>query len=96
MPSRTKLTKHIAPGTNAPMEKAELSGWERSKISNQYHRMLKKLGLLKKQVSLIFTGDESFPRPRIIYRVTFIDHIIHGLSTPIHEFLRGLLFVYEI
>ncbi|KAK1642389.1 hypothetical protein QYE76_060194 [Lolium multiflorum] len=96
MPPRTKLTRHIAPGTNAPMDKAEISRWERSKISNQDKRMLKKLGLLNKQDSLIFPSDESFPRPLIGYRVTFIDHLIRGLSTPIHEFLRGLLFVYGI
>jgi hypothetical protein len=96
MPPRTKLTKHIALGTNAPMDKAEVSGWERSKISNQDQRMLKKLGLLKKHDSLIFPGDESFPRPPIGYRVTFIDHLIRGLSTFIHEFLCGLLFIYGI
>ncbi|KAK1694706.1 hypothetical protein QYE76_011403 [Lolium multiflorum] len=96
MPPRTKLMKHTTPGTNATMDKAEISGWERSKISNQDQKTLKKLGLLKKQDSLIFPSDESFPRPPIGYRVTFIDHLIRGLSTPIHEFLRGLLFVYGI
>ncbi|KAK1682559.1 hypothetical protein QYE76_043407 [Lolium multiflorum] len=96
MPPRTKLTKHTALGTNAPMDKAEVSGWERSKISNQDQKMVKKPSLLKKQDSLIFPGDESFPRPPIGYRVTFIDHLIHGLSTPIQEFLRVLLFVYGI
>ncbi|KAK1648049.1 hypothetical protein QYE76_065854 [Lolium multiflorum] len=58
--------------------------------------MLKKLGLMKKEEGLIFLGDESFPTPSIGYRVTFIDHLICGLSTPIHEFLRGLLFVYGL
>ncbi|KAK1662575.1 hypothetical protein QYE76_050734 [Lolium multiflorum] len=78
------------------MDKVEISGWERSKISNQDQKSLKKLGLMKKKDSLIFPGDESFPSPPIGYRVTFIDHLIRGLSTPIHEFLRGLLFVYGI
>ncbi|KAK1613135.1 hypothetical protein QYE76_036808 [Lolium multiflorum] len=96
MPPRTKLTKHTAPGTNTPAEEMEISGWERSKISNQDQSTLKRLGLLKKKDALIFPGDESFPTPRIGYRVTFIDHLIRGLSTPIHEFLRGLLFVYGI
>ncbi|KAK1607542.1 hypothetical protein QYE76_031215 [Lolium multiflorum] len=96
MPPHTKLTRHTAPGTNALMDKAEICGWERSKISNQDQKTLKKLGMLKKQDSLIFPGDESFPRPPIGYRVTFIDHLIRGLSTPIHEFLRGLLFVNRI
>jgi hypothetical protein len=78
------------------MDKAEVSGWERSKISNQDTRMLTKLGLLKKHDWPIFPGDERFPRPPIGYRVTFIDHLIRGLSTPVHEFLRGLLFIYGI
>ena len=95
MPPRTKLLRHTAPSTNAAMENTEISGWERSKISNQDQKTLKKLGL-DKEGSLIFPGDESFPSPPIGYRVTFIDHLIRGLSTPIHEFLRGLLFVYGI
>ncbi|KAK1681067.1 hypothetical protein QYE76_041915 [Lolium multiflorum] len=78
------------------MEKAEVSRWERSKISNQDQKMLKKHGLLKKQDSLKFPGDESFPRPPIEFWVTFTDHLIRGLSTPIHEFLCGLLFIYGI
>ncbi|KAK1693004.1 hypothetical protein QYE76_009701 [Lolium multiflorum] len=78
------------------MDKVEISGWERSKISNQDQKTLKKLGLLKKQDSLILPGDESFPCPPIGYRINFIDHLIRGLSTPIHEFLQGFLFVYGI
>ena len=96
MAPRTKLLKHKAPGTDAPAEKAQISGWERSKISAQDQKMLKKLGLLKKQESLKFPGDESLPHPPIGFRVTFIDFLIRGLSTPIHEFLRGLLFIYGI
>ncbi|KAK1630946.1 hypothetical protein QYE76_005261 [Lolium multiflorum] len=69
MPPRTKLTKHTAPGTNPPMENAEISGWERSKISNQDLKTLKTLGLMKKEDALIFPGDESFPMPRIGYRL---------------------------
>ncbi|KAK1681253.1 hypothetical protein QYE76_042101 [Lolium multiflorum] len=56
----------------------------------------KKLGLMKKEGALIFPRDESFPTPRIGYRVTFVGHLIRGLYTPIHEFLRGLLFIYGI
>jgi hypothetical protein len=77
-------------------EDLEFSEWERSKISNQDVNLLKKLGLTKKDKTLIFPGEESFPTPRIGYRVTFVDHLIRGLSTPIHEFLCGLLFVYGL
>jgi hypothetical protein len=58
--------------------------------------MLKKLGLLKKQESLAFPDDESVPHHTIGFRVTFIEFLIHGLSTPIHEFLHGLIFIYGI
>jgi hypothetical protein len=30
------------------------------------------------------------------YRVSFVDHLIRGLSAPIHPFLRGLLFIYGL
>ncbi|KAK1628950.1 hypothetical protein QYE76_003265 [Lolium multiflorum] len=74
----------------------EFSEWERSKISNQDTNLMKKLGLMKKKETLIFPSEESFPTPPIEYRVSFVDHLIHGLSAPIHEFLRGLLFVYGL
>ncbi|KAK1694328.1 hypothetical protein QYE76_011025 [Lolium multiflorum] len=77
-------------------EDLKLLEWERSKISNQDTNLLKKLGFLRKEKMLIFPDEESFPTPGIGYRVTFIDHLIRGLSSPIHEFLRGLLFVYGL
>ncbi|KAK1680682.1 hypothetical protein QYE76_041530 [Lolium multiflorum] len=69
MPPRAKLTKHTAPNTDAAMEDVEISGWERSKLSNQDKKSLKKLGLMKKKDSLIFPGDESAPNPPIGYRL---------------------------
>ncbi|KAK1679754.1 hypothetical protein QYE76_040602 [Lolium multiflorum] len=65
----TKFLKNKAPGTDAPVEKARVSGWERSKISAQDQKTLKKLGLLKKLESLKFPGDESFPHPHIGFRL---------------------------
>ena len=70
--------------------------WERSKISAQDINLLKKLGLSKKKDALRFPSEESYPTPPIEYRVSFVDHLIRGLSAPIHEFLRGLLFVYGL
>ncbi|KAK1684754.1 hypothetical protein QYE76_045602 [Lolium multiflorum] len=75
---------------------AEDLEWERSKISNQDVNMLKRLGLMKKEGAIRFPSEESYPAPPIEYRVSFFDHLIRGLSTPIHDFLRGLLFVYGI
>jgi hypothetical protein len=70
--------------------------WERSKISNQDINLMKKLGLMKKKEALRFPSEETYPLPPIQYRVSFVDHLICGLSTPIHDFLRGLLFVYGL
>ncbi|KAK1618834.1 hypothetical protein QYE76_024351 [Lolium multiflorum] len=75
---------------------AEDLEWERSKISNQDMNLLKKLGFTKKENALRFPKEESYPSPPIEYRVSFVDHLIRGLSPPIHEFLRGLLFVYGL
>ncbi|KAK1682491.1 hypothetical protein QYE76_043339 [Lolium multiflorum] len=58
--------------------------------------MLKRLGLMKKEDAIRFPSEESYPKPPMEYRVSFVDHLIRGLSTPIHDFLRGLLFVYGI
>ncbi|KAK1643722.1 hypothetical protein QYE76_061527 [Lolium multiflorum] len=57
---------------------------------------MKNLGLMKKKDALRFPSKESYPSPPIEYRVSFIDHLICGLSTPIHDLLRGLLFVYGL
>ncbi|KAK1607731.1 hypothetical protein QYE76_031404 [Lolium multiflorum] len=75
---------------------AEDLDWERSKISNQDLNLMKKLGLMKKDDAIRFPSEESYPNPPMEYRVSFVDHLIRGLSAPIHDFLRGLLFVYGI
>ncbi|KAK1684371.1 hypothetical protein QYE76_045219 [Lolium multiflorum] len=73
-----------------------VSEWERSKISNQDINLMKKLGLMKKKEALRFPIEESYPTRPMEYRVSFVDHLIRGLSAPIHDFLRGLLFVYGL
>ncbi|KAK1647707.1 hypothetical protein QYE76_065512 [Lolium multiflorum] len=70
--------------------------WERSKITNQDLNLLKKLGISKKPKAVCFPSEESYPTPPMGYRVSFVDHLIRGLSAPIHPFLRGLLFVYGL
>ncbi|KAK1607197.1 hypothetical protein QYE76_030870 [Lolium multiflorum] len=70
--------------------------WERSKITNQDINLLKKLGISKKPKAVCFPSEESYPTPPMGYRVSFVDHLIRGLSAPIHPFLRGLLFVYGL
>ncbi|KAK1641685.1 hypothetical protein QYE76_059490 [Lolium multiflorum] len=70
--------------------------WERSKITNQDLNLMKKLGITKKPKAVCFPSEESYPSPPMGYRVSFVDHLIRGLSTPIHPFLRGLLYVYGL
>ncbi|KAK1610500.1 hypothetical protein QYE76_034173 [Lolium multiflorum] len=70
--------------------------WERSKVTNQDLNLLKKLGITKKPKAVCFPSEESYPTPPMGYRVGFVDHLIRGLSAPIHPFLRGLLFVYGL
>ncbi|KAK1682461.1 hypothetical protein QYE76_043309 [Lolium multiflorum] len=71
------------------MENVEISGWERSKISNQDQKTLKKLGLVKKEGSLIFPGDESFPRPPIGYWCFLGTHPHWGLWKRIFYLWRN-------
>ncbi|KAK1665065.1 hypothetical protein QYE76_053224 [Lolium multiflorum] len=70
--------------------------WERSKITNQDLNLMKKLGITKKPKAVCFPSEESYPTPPMGYRVSFVDHLIRGLSAPIHPFLRGLLYVYGL
>ncbi|KAK1630845.1 hypothetical protein QYE76_005160 [Lolium multiflorum] len=70
--------------------------WERSKISAQDINLLKKLGISKKPDALRLPSEESYPTPPMEYRVIFVDHLIRGLYAPIHNFPRGLLFVYGL
>ncbi|KAK1616066.1 hypothetical protein QYE76_021583 [Lolium multiflorum] len=69
--------------------------WERSKITNQDLNLLKKLGINKKPKAVCFPSEESYPTPPMGYRVSFVDHLIRGLSAPIHPFLRGF-YVYGL
>jgi hypothetical protein len=41
-------------------------------------------------------GDETTPNTPEGYRVIFDDFLLRSLSVHVHEFLRGLLFVYGI
>jgi hypothetical protein len=95
MAPRAKRTKNIVVGTADRVEKENISGWERSKISSQDRRMLRKMGLLKNE-AMQMRGDESVPHQPEGFRVIFTDFLVRGLSVPFHEFLRGLLFIYEI
>ncbi|KAK1650091.1 hypothetical protein QYE76_067896 [Lolium multiflorum] len=95
MPPR-RLTRHNTPESSMAAVDLGTAEWERSKISTQDINMLKKLGISKKPKALCFPSEESYPTPPMGYRVSFVDHLIRGLSAPIHPFLRGLLFIYGL
>jgi hypothetical protein len=50
-------------------------------------------GLISDDDQVIFSSTERIPKPRSGFRVMFFAFLLHGLSLPAHEFLRGLLFV---
>jgi hypothetical protein len=54
------------------------------------------MGLLTNDEAMQILGDEVTPDPPEGFRVIFTDFLVRGLSVPVHEFLRGLLFVCGI
>ena len=44
----------------------------------------------------MLSGDEGSPSPPDVYVVLFTHFHEHGLATPVHKFLRGLLHFYKI
>ncbi|KAM0826333.1 hypothetical protein ACQ4PT_068949 [Festuca glaucescens] len=67
MAPRSKQCTKRAPGTEESAGKAKISGWERSKLSAQDQKLLKKMGLLNKE-AIKMPGDESSPHPPIGFR----------------------------
>jgi hypothetical protein len=53
-------------------------------------------GLIADGDQVIFPSTEHIPKPPSGFRVMFLAFLLHGLSFPSHEFLRGLLFVYGV
>jgi hypothetical protein len=48
-------------------------------------------GLISADDHVTFPSTERIPKPPSGFRVMFFDFLLHGLSLPAHEFLRGLL-----
>ncbi|KAM0831539.1 hypothetical protein ACQ4PT_065490 [Festuca glaucescens] len=68
MAPRSKQCTKRAPGAEESTGKAKISGWERSKLSAQDQKLLKKMGLLNKE-AIKMPGDESSPHPPIGFRL---------------------------
>jgi hypothetical protein len=72
-------------------EDLQLSEWERSRISNQNVNMLKKLGFMKQEKTLIFPGEESYPTPRIDVKGGTKDGFISMKNTMTRKNIMSLL-----
>ena len=73
--------------------------WCRSDITFQHMEGLVRHGLLHAQTSAeewLLPGNEDSPSPPDGYVVSFAHFHEHGLTTPTHKFLRGLLHIYKI
>jgi hypothetical protein len=53
-------------------------------------------GLISDDDQVTFPSTERIPKPPSGFWVMFFAFLLHGLSLPAHEFLRGLLFVYGV
>jgi putative gypsy type transposon len=73
-------------------------GWSKSITTKKNLDHFVKLGMLPAMETggIRLPGDEEAPEPQAGERVMLVDFVIRGLSLPVHEFLRGLLFVYGV
>jgi hypothetical protein len=72
------------------------TNWVRSTIQQREVEKARMDGLISSKDSIKFPSTERIPEPPSSYRVMFLSFLLHGLSLPAHEFLRGLLFVYGV
>src|SRR3954468_13298775 len=72
-------------------------GWRRSETRESDLRKLRERGLIPQDREAVrLPGNEVILRPPAGYRVMFLAFVIRGFSFPVHNFLRGLLFLYGI
>src|SRR3954470_12151219 len=72
-------------------------GWRRSETRESDLRKIRERGLIPRDREAVkLPGNEVIPRPPAGYRVMFLAFVIRGFSFPVHNFLRGLLFLYDI
>jgi hypothetical protein len=72
------------------------TSWVPSEFGQSNLTKAQKEGLITEGDQVIFPNTERIPKPPSGYRVIFLAFLLHGLSFPAHEFLRGLLFVYGV
>ena len=72
--------------------------WVKSTVKAQHFEVLREEGLLPPaaQLAVRAPGKETVPQPRDGERVCFVDFLHRGMSFPLHDFVRGLLYAYGI
>jgi hypothetical protein len=74
-----------------------VGNWSQTKFLEQDLQKGAKTGILKDDpMEIRISRPEIIPRPPAGFRVLFLAFILCGVSFPLHEFLRGLLFAYRI
>jgi hypothetical protein len=72
------------------------TSWVPSKFEQSDLTKAKENGFLAGGDQVIFPSTDRIPKPPSGYRVMFLAFLLRGLSFLAHEFLRGLLFVYDV
>ena len=69
--------------------------WQGSSVDERQLEALRRDGLLPPldKMATRAPGDEVAPRPRDGERVCFVDFVNRGFAFPVHEFVRGLMYV---
>jgi hypothetical protein len=72
------------------------TSWVPSEFGQTDLTKARKEGLIAEGDQVVFPSTERIPKPPSGYRVMFFTFLLRGLSFPVHEFLRGLLFAYGV
>jgi hypothetical protein len=87
--------KHLAT-KNTMAKTSSATNWVRSAITKKEVEKARTDSLISAQDSIKFPSTKRILEPPSGYRVMFLAFLLRGLSLPSHEFLRGLLFVYNV
>ena len=95
---KAPATRSKGSPVGAAASSKEKGGWSKSIATKKNLDFLTKMGTLPalETGEVRLPGDEEAPEPRDNERVLLVDFVLRGISLPIHEFLRGLLFVYGV
>ncbi|KAK1682177.1 hypothetical protein QYE76_043025 [Lolium multiflorum] len=91
-----------APAPPPPKPEVSMAGpapddWPASTTSKRDEKRARSLGIISAdEGNVILPGAASRPNPPASFTVMFMSFLSHGLSLPVHEFLRRLLHTYEI